>query len=169
MNNHKELTQQSVLKILNELDTDQATMLLDITLGYMLETFKAPEVNDETIDLAVYLLQDNVEHFTRDNYADLPDELYPLAVMRTLGVKLLNKAVLNPDKMHNFDQFQKRYQKFITSKFSKEKSFNFDEWYEDRQKNRAKLKSVQQAQDQGQTATQWRNTWLQNLTLQAKS
>jgi hypothetical protein len=171
MIDHKEQVQQAVLHILNELDVDQATKLLDTTLGYMLEVFKAPEVNDETIDLAVYLLQDNVEHFTTDNFQDLPDELYPLAILRTLGVKLYNKAVINPDNMKYFSEFHKRYQKFIVGKLTREKQVVLadSEWYDTRQQHKDKLASIQQAKLQGQTATQWRNAWLQTRALHTKS
>ena len=171
MIDHKEQVQQAVLHILNELDVDQATKLLDTTLGYMLEVFKAPEINNDTMDLAVYLLQDNVEHFTTDNFQDLPDELYPLAILRTLGVKLYNKAVINPDNMKYFSEFHKRYQKYIVGKYTRDVKvdLNSDEFINARTLYKDKLDSAKTALDNGLTARQWLNTWQQDLALKTKS
>ena len=165
MTDHKDMVQQSVLGILNEMDTATATNLLNTTLGYMLEVFKAPESNDETMDLAAYLLQDRVEHFDKDNFADLPNELYPLAIMRTLGAKLHNKSVINADKMSYFPAFQKRYQKYITAKLTRDVKIDLsnDSWYDSHKQHKLKQESVKEALAQGLTCTQWRTQYIASL------
>ena len=173
--NHKEQVEQAVLHILNETDTAQATKLLDTTLGYMLEVFKAPEINNNTMDLAVYLLQDKVQHFTTDNFRDLPDELYPLAILRTVAIKLAYKNVIDPDNMKYFGDFQKRYHKYITGKYTRDVKrdvnvdLNSDEFINARTLYKDKLNSAKTALDNGLTAQQWLNTWQQDLTLKTKS
>jgi hypothetical protein len=169
--NHREQVEQAVLHILNETDTVQATKLLDTTLGYMLEVFKAPEINNDTMDLAVYLLQDKVQHFATDNFQDLPDELYPLAILRTVAIKLAYKNVIDPDNMKYFGDFNKRYQKYIVGKYTRDVKvdLNNDEFINARTLYKDKLDSAKTALDNGLTARQWLNSWQQDLTLRTKS
>ena len=169
--NHKEQVEQAVLHILNETDTVQATKLLDTTLGYMLEVFKAPEINNDTMDLAVYLLQDKVQHFATDNFQDLPDELYPLAILRTLAIKLAYKNVIDPDNMKYFGDFQKRYHKYIMGKYTRDVKVDLtnDEFINARTLYKDKLDSAKTALDNGLTASQWLNAWQQDLALKTKS
>ena len=169
--NHKLQVEQAVLHILNETDPVQATKLLDTTLGYMLEVFKAPEINNNTMDLAVYLLQDKVQHFTTDNFQDLPDELYPLAILRTLAIKLAYKNVIDPDNMKYFGDFNKRYQKYIMGKYTRDVKvdLNNDEFINARTLYKDKLDSAKTALDNGLTARQWLNSWQQDLALKTKS
>ena len=169
--NHKEQVEQAVLHILNETDTVQATKLLDTTLGYMLEVFKAPEINNDTMDLAVYLLQDKVQHFATDNFQDLPDELYPLAILRTLAIKLAYKNVIDPDNMKYFGEVNKRYHKYIVGKYTRDVKVDLtnDEFINARTLYKDKLASAKTAQNNGLTARQWLNTWQQDLALKTKS
>ena len=165
MTDHKDMVQQSLVGILNEMDTATATDLLNTTLGYMLEVFKAPESNDETMDLAAYLLQDRVEHFDKDNFADLPNELYPLAIMRTLGAKLHNKDVINPDKMPYYKEFHKRYQRLVMGKLTRDVMIDLsnDSWYDSHKQHKLKQESVKEALAQGLTCTQWRTQYIASL------
>jgi hypothetical protein len=73
--------------------------------------------------------------------------------------------------MKYFSEFHKRYQKFIVGKLTREKQVDLtdSEWYDTRQQHKDKLASIQQAKLQGQTATQWRNAWLQTRALHTKS
>jgi len=169
---HRIHVENMVHKILIEQGNESESRdILNTTLDYMLDEFPVPDITDELMDLAVYIMADKVEHFFKDNYADLPDELYPLAVMRVLGSKLTNKRIIDPARIPNFDKFQKRYQKFIMGKFTGDNRVELGvvdvladaeltKSYNSRKQYKIKLESAKTARQQGLTAKKWRTEYL---------
>lgn len=148
---HKILIQQE--------DTPTAQAMLNTVLDYMLETFPKITITPELMDQGVYVMEDTVDHFFTDNYADLPDELYPMAIFRVLGTKLTNRKVFDPAHMPSFPAFQTRYQKIIVGKLTREKKIDLaaedTEWFDTRAHYKDKVDSAKEARKQGLTAKQW--------------
>jgi hypothetical protein len=148
---HKVLTEQQ--------DIPTAQALLNTAVDYALEHFPIDEITPELMDQGVYVMADTVDHFFTDNYRDLPDELYPLAVMRVLGTKITNRPVYDPVHISSFNLFLKRYQKIIVGKLIREKKIDLTakdtEWFDTWAHYKDKVDSAAQARKQGLTARQW--------------
>jgi len=57
-------------------------------IGYLLDNFPPPESTTENIRLTHYVLSKDPTEYDTDNYADLPDVIYPIAVMRYMATRL---------------------------------------------------------------------------------
>ena len=158
--NHRLHVENLVHKVLTEQqDIPTAQALLNTAVDYALEHFPIREITPELMDQGVYVMADTVDHFFTDNYSDLPDELYPLAVMRVLGTKITNRPVYDPVHISSFNLFLKRYQKIIVGKLIREKKIGLTakdtEWFDTRAHYKDKVDSAAQARKQGLTARQW--------------
>jgi len=60
----------------------------NLVIGYLLDNFPPPESTTENIRLTHYVLSKDPTEYDTDNYADLPDVIYPIAVMRYLAAHL---------------------------------------------------------------------------------
>jgi hypothetical protein len=161
---HKQTVETQIHQILQEQDTTTAQALLNTTLTYMLDNFPAPVITDEIMDLGVYVLNDGVTHFYTDNYADLPDELYPLAAFRVVAVKHTNRRVIDPTYISAFDEFSKRYHKIIGGNYTNTRlSTDTDDGVygllSKRKRHKAKEQSARDGKQAGLTAYQWLHTW----------
>jgi hypothetical protein len=148
---HKTLLEQQ------DIPTAQAT--LNQALDSALEHFPITEITPELMDQGVYVMADTVDHFFTDNYRDLPDELYPLAIMRVLGTKITNRPVYDLSRVTGFKEFQKRYQKIIVGKLTRvnkvDSGIPIDQWFDTRAHYKDKVDSAKKARKQGLTAKQW--------------
>ncbi len=158
--NHRLHVENLVHKtLLEQQDIPTALATLNQALDYALEHFPITEITPELMDQGVYVMADTVDHFFTDNYGDLPDELYPLAVMRVLGTKITNRPVYDPAHMPSFPEFQNRYQKIVVGKLTREKKIDLaakdTEWFDTRAHYKDKVDSAKLARKQGLTANQW--------------
>ena len=62
--------------------------LVNLVIGYLLDNFPPPELTTDNIRLTHYVLSADTTQYDTDNYADLPDVIYPIAVMRYLATHL---------------------------------------------------------------------------------
>ena len=60
----------------------------NLVIGYLLDNFPPPELTTDNIRLTHYVLEADTTQYDTDNYADLPDVIYPIAVMRYLAAHL---------------------------------------------------------------------------------
>jgi hypothetical protein len=124
-----------------------------------LEHFPIEAITPELMDQGVYVMADTVDHFFTDNYGDLPDELYPLAVMRVLGTKITNRPVYDPVHMPSFPELVKRYQKVMVGNLTRvnkvDAGIPIDQWFDTRAHYKHKVDSAKAARKQGLTAKQW--------------
>ena len=158
--NHRLHVENLVHKVLTEqqdIPTAQAT--LNTALDYALEHFPITTITPELMDQGVYVMSDTVDHFFTDNYSDLPDELYPLAVMRVLGTKITNRPVYDLGCVTGFSLFQQRYQKIIVGELTRvnkvDAGIPIDQWFDTRAHYKDKVDSAKAARKQGLTAKQW--------------
>lgn len=170
----KQTVLTQVHQILQEQNTALAQAQMNTTLTYMLDNFPVPTITDEFIDLGVYMLRDSTLHFYTDNYADLPDELYPLAVFRVVAVNHTNREVIDPTYIADFDEFKKRYDKIIGGKYTNKRlSTDADDGLfglrSKRKRYKDKEQSARDAMQAGLTAKQWLHTWNEHLDTQSTS
>jgi hypothetical protein len=168
---HKQTVETQIHQILQEQDTTTAQALLNTTLTYMLDNFPAPVITDEIMDLGVYVLNDGTLHFYTDNYADLPDELYPLAAFRVVAVNHTNRRVIDPTYISAFDEFSKRYHKIIGGKYTNTSlSTDADDGVyglaSKRARYKAKEQSARDGKQAGLTARAWLHTWNEHTVTQ---
>ena len=167
----KQTVEIQIHQILQEQDTTTAQALLNTTLTYMLDNFPAPVITDEIMDLGVYVISDSATHFYTDNYADLPDELYPLAAFRVVAVNHTNRKVIDPSRGSAFDEFSKRYHKIIGGNYTNTRlSTDADDGVygllSKRKRHKAKEQSARDAKQAGLTARAWLHTWNQHTDTQ---
>lgn len=158
--NHRLHVENLVHKVLTEQqDIRTALATLNTTLDYALEHFPIAEITPDLMDQGVYLMSDTLDHFFTDNYGDLPDELYPLAVMRVLGTKITNCPAYYLSRVTGFSLFQQRYQKIILGKLTRvnkvDAGIPIDQWFDTRAHYKDKVDSAKAARKQGLTAKQW--------------
>jgi hypothetical protein len=148
---HKTLTDQQ--------DIPTALATLNTALDYALEHFPITEITPELMDQGVYVMADTVDHFFTDNYRDLPDELYPLAIMRVLGTKITNRPAYDLSRVTGFKEFQQRYQKIVVGNLTRVNKVDLGipiaDWFDTRAHYKDKVDSAKLARKQGLTANQW--------------
>jgi hypothetical protein len=148
---HKTLTLQQ--------DIPTALATLNQTLDYALEHFPIATITPELMDQGVYVMADTVDHFFTDNYRDLPDELYPMAIFRVLATKITNRPAFDLSRVTGFDEFKKRYEKIVVGKLTRVNKVDLgipiDEWFDTRAHYKDKVDSAKAARKQGLTANQW--------------
>jgi hypothetical protein len=69
-------------------DQQEQFNLADQIIQYLLDNFPNPELTTDNIRLTHYVLSVDTTQYLTDNYADLPDVIYPIAVMRYLATRL---------------------------------------------------------------------------------
>lgn len=158
--NHRQHVENLVHKTLMEQqDIPTALATLNQALDYALEHFPIAEITPELMDQGVYVMADTVDHFFTDNYRDLPDELYPMAIFRVLATKITNRPAFDLSRVTNFKEFQQRYQKIIVGKLTRvhkvDRGIPIDEWFDTRAHYKDKVDSAKAARKQGLTAKQW--------------
>jgi hypothetical protein len=79
------MVNQALLPAQDEHDQFNQTNLV---IGYLLDNFPPPELTTENVRLTHYVLSKDPTEYDTDNYADLPDVIYPIAVMRYLATRL---------------------------------------------------------------------------------
>lgn len=81
----------------------------DEVIGYLLDNFPTPELTTENIRLTNYVLSVDTTQYDTDNYADLPDVIYPIAVMRYLATRLNEQLRFHGQQYPHMEAYITRY------------------------------------------------------------
>jgi hypothetical protein len=81
----------------------------DEVIGYLLDNFPPPELNTENIRLTHYVLSKDPTQYDTDNFADLPDVIYPIAIMRVLSTRLNDQGRFRGIQYPHMEAFTARY------------------------------------------------------------
>lgn len=82
---------------------------VDEVIGYLLENFPNPESTTENIRLTNYVLNIDPTQYDTDNFADLPDVIYPIAVMRVLATRLNEQLRFRGAQYPHMEAYINRY------------------------------------------------------------
>jgi hypothetical protein len=78
-------------------------------IGYLLDNFPTPELTTENIRLTNYVLSVDTLQYDTDNFADLPDVIYPIAVMRYLATRLNEQLRFHGTQYPHMEAYINRY------------------------------------------------------------
>lgn len=78
-------------------------------IGYLLDNFPPPELTTENIRLTNYVLSVDTTQYDTDNFADLPDVIYPIAVMRYLATRLNEQLRFHGQQYPHMEAYIDRY------------------------------------------------------------
>ena len=81
----------------------------DEVIGYLLDNFPSPELTTENIRLTNYVLSVDTLQYDTDNYADLPDVIYPIAVMRYMATRLNEQLRFHGQQYPHMEAYITRY------------------------------------------------------------
>lgn len=81
----------------------------DLVIQYLLDNFPQPELTTENVRLTHYVLSADTTQYVTDNYADLPDVIYPIAVMRYLATHLNEQLRFHGAQYPHMEAYINRY------------------------------------------------------------
>lgn len=90
-------------------DEQRQFSLTDEVIGYLLENFPPPKQTTENIRLTHYVLSKDPTQYDTDNFADLPDVIYPIAIMRVLSTRLNDQGRFRGIQYPHMEAFTERY------------------------------------------------------------
>ena len=81
----------------------------DEVIEYLLDNFPPPELTTENIRLTNYVLSVDTLQYDTDIFADLPDVIYPIAVMRYLATRLNEQLRFHSQQYPHLEAYINRY------------------------------------------------------------
>jgi len=143
---------------------DQFNLANDV-IGYLLDNFPHPELTTENVRLTHYVLSADTTQCDTDNYSDLPDVIYPIAVMRYLATRLNEQLRFRGQEYPHMEAYIIRYNIINVSicRYNLRTIKTSIEIKED--------EHIKSARKRGLTAAEWLHEWtkLEAEILAAKS
>ena len=134
-------------------------------IGYLLDNFPHPELTTENVRLTQYVLSVDPTQYDTDNFADLPDVIYPIAVMRYLATRLNEQLRFHGQQYPHMEAYITRYNiiNVCIRRYNLRTIKTSIELKED--------EHIKSARKRGLTASEWLHEWtkLEAEILAAKS